>query len=284
MNTSVTSARIPREQCYWAVLDARRLPRRLGKRTKQLDYLFEPLLPVPLDEVHAVYHPLADRRHLACAVDRAILEAHLHRGAVTLTPQALPPMVDDDIDPRWLELLTGPYTAACVSRLRRRALWTIVAAILALTLAISFGLERRAANLASEQREVTGATRAVYREVLGSEMLRSKLPPELMLTAQLRKLRQTRATEEAPPPLDDASSTLAALMGRWPHDLHVQTESLHVTQYVIQINGDVPSSPEAQQLHDALASIEGWRIEHPTVRASAQGFRAAIRLNRERNP
>ena len=96
MSTRATPRHLqwPVERFYWAVIDASVLSSGWRPRREQLGFLFEPFVPQPLEELHVVYEPLADRRYLACAVDRAELQQELAAEIVTLTPMALPPFVE----------------------------------------------------------------------------------------------------------------------------------------------------------------------------------------------
>src|SRR5690606_20144757 len=59
----------PPDRFYWGVLDVRDLPRNADRC-----YLLEPVLPVPIESVQAVYEPVGDGRVLACAAPREALE------------------------------------------------------------------------------------------------------------------------------------------------------------------------------------------------------------------
>ena len=89
-----TAVRCPSTSLYWAVLDASMLPRRPGSPSgRQLGYLFEEVLPVPIESVHAVYLPLHGQHYLACGADEALVRAAHDNGALALVPTELPPFV-----------------------------------------------------------------------------------------------------------------------------------------------------------------------------------------------
>ena len=110
--------RWPPDRFYLAVLDAGVVPGRRRPSTEQLGYLFESLVPQPLEELHAVYHPLGDRRYLACALPREAL-GEVDEAALSLSPDALPELVSDRVDPAELELLSGPYAPPRIRRVDR---------------------------------------------------------------------------------------------------------------------------------------------------------------------
>ena len=50
---------LPAESFYWAILETGSLPRPKHPTTVQLGYLFENVLPVPIEEIQATYRPIA---------------------------------------------------------------------------------------------------------------------------------------------------------------------------------------------------------------------------------
>jgi len=52
---------------------------RLSHPSRQLGYLFENLLPLPLEQVHAIYRrvPKQQRSFIGCAMDRAALDLEI---------------------------------------------------------------------------------------------------------------------------------------------------------------------------------------------------------------
>jgi len=273
----------PPERFYWAVLDPSILPRRLRRRREQLGYLLESFVPQPLEELQVVFAPLPRGRYLACAVDRSLLEAAIGPATVRLAPSSLPPFVQEALDPWSLNLLTGSLTPAPVRRLERRWTWLVAAAAVLATLVFTAGAERRARRA---QRRAEGVVTSVDRriqQVLGSASLRSPLPLDLQLEAELRSLRQTRA-EEAPGNAFDAAGALAGLLDLWPDSVHVETDSIHVTSSAVHVQGRLGSNEEAQELATAVSNLPGWRSMPPTIRATSQGVQATIQLQREEKP
>src|SRR5690606_6853138 len=115
--------------------DVRDVPRNVDR-----GYLLEPLLPVPIESVHAVYVTLGDDRMLACAAPKEALEG-VGPDALLLSPESLPDAVaTSDVDPSRLNLLVGPYQPRPLRRLR--AVWHVI--IAACASLVTFGLHTRA--------------------------------------------------------------------------------------------------------------------------------------------
>ncbi|HKX46842.1 MAG TPA: hypothetical protein VJP77_09070, partial [Planctomycetota bacterium] len=138
--------RWPPERFYWAVLDASSLPTRRPSH-EQLAFLLEPLVPQPLEEIHAVFVPLGGRRHLACAASREALHEALASGAVSLGPAGAPPFADvpGDVVER-IELLTGPFEPVPVRAGRRRLVVEALALGVAAVALALVAVERRVAR------------------------------------------------------------------------------------------------------------------------------------------
>lgn len=267
----------PAERFYWAVFDASILRgRRRGG--EQLGFLFEPCVPQPLDELHVVYESLGEGRYLACAVDRAEL-AQLEENIETLTPQALPPFVVDEIEPSRLNFLTGQFTPPAVRRLERRWSQAAVLIVLLWVLTVTVGLGRRAAAVERQEELVSAQENDVYRVVLGQPT--GVLPLPLQLEAKLRSLRQTRTPALQVQRPFDAALVLSELLGRWPDGLAVETDSIHITPDSIHVQCTLKSTAEVQKLASAVGELPGWRLLQPTIRSQVGSVRATVQLKRE---
>ena len=265
--------RWPAERFYWAVLDGSVLTSAAhnGRRrlTERLGYLFESVLPgLAIEQVAAVYRrlPGGGKRYVACGLPQSVLEQDVSPGAVSLTPAALPPFVNDGVDLADLNLLTGTFLPKPLRSLERRwfahvaLLLTVCAALLIL------GLERRIHATHTQMASVAAAKMALYEEVLGPPATRAGgglQPPALQLTAERRRLERTRSADPVLLDVVDCSRVLAELLLRWPQDVHAQTESMSVAPDSITIRSQVPSMADAQRLADALVSLPGWLLQQP---------------------
>ena len=105
--------------CYWAVLDARPLGRtRIAPAER--GYLFEPFIPLPIEEVQAAYLPLADGRVVACGFERVRLDAMARDGLLSLSPDLVPDFVLREagcaVDPMSFDFLSGDFEPVEVRR------------------------------------------------------------------------------------------------------------------------------------------------------------------------
>lgn len=275
------SVRWPADRFYWAVLDASLLPRAARRDPERLGYLFEPLVPCELEDLHAVYVPGADGRVVACAAERAALDETVEGGATALGPDAVPDCVDATLDPAAINLLTGEYEPEAARSLRRTANRALLLSSVAALLVLSLGFERRADALADQAATVRASELALATEVLGSDASRSALPISLQIESELRSLRRTRSSDVPIDRLPDASLELSGLLSLWPGDLHVETDSIHVTPESIHVQSRVGTTDDAQTLASTLSTLEGWTSGTPTIRARSGEVRTSVQLRRE---
>jgi hypothetical protein len=282
---------LPAECFYWALLDASILGQRgVKRRQKQLGYLFEAVLPVPIDDVHAIYRsvPGSDQRYLACGMARdAILDRLAESGdkAVALTPCGLPRAIRDDdaasgINPVELNLLTGALEPPRVRTLRRRWLGAVTLLIVLVGAIVLVGFERRIARAQSQARTLHEACLGVYTQVLGSDAVSEsgRLPPAARLTIELRELRRTHRQPPVDTQLVDASGMLANLLALWPDETYAQVESLSCAPEEITVRAMLPTSDDAQALRTALASLPGWRLRMPQIISTRDAVRATLQF------
>jgi len=294
---------LPPERFYWALLDASTLGQGIEHRTanvkrKQLGYLFENALPLPIDRIHATYMKLnpgkSDKQeYLACGMSLEQLEAVLAERAgqaLMLIPSKTPDFIFDQtqgpVDLLALNLLHGQFEPAALRSLRRR--WMAQAAALALICALFavLALERRTADLRRRIDQVQAARLNVYKDVFGESMPHGRQPIELCMTAELRKLRQTRRLPVADAAGEDSLPILADVLSKWPAGIFMQTETMSITSSALTIRGNVPANPDVQRLADALQGLANWRVQQPQVNATPQGIQTTVQLVRapERGP
>jgi len=263
---------LPPERFYWGLLDTSNLTRKHLTR-KQLDFLFEPLLPVPLDQVHATYASGGDGRIIACAADVQDLESLMHSGRVRLTPVAVPEILGlPEFNTDSLNLLTGPLEPKAVRAARASIVAQIILFMIALTALLIFGLERRLSQRESEIDDFQSATDSIYVDLLGEQALRSPQPPAMQLLAERRRLDQTRsdaAVSSTSIALVDAVPDLEALLQRWPNETHLMTELISITPTAITVRGSLPPG-EVERATRSMQAWGGWRRAQPEV-SSQQG-------------
>lgn len=283
--------RLPAERFYWAVLDTSNLPHKplalsgIGSshttRT-QLGYLFESVLPVEIESVHAAYLPLSDTRILACAMNRAELDQALADDAMTLGPDSLPPFIDEQVDLARLNLLTGTLQPPRLKRLSQRNALQIAAAIIICATLFFTGTQRRTIAARELRADALAAADQMRLSVLPTGP--TTQPAALRLISQLRKLERTRTDGPDATRLIDAAEPLSELLALWPAQLHATTESMIITPEAITIIAQVPTHADAQSLANALSPMPGWQLQQPQVAATRGVVRTTIRLLPETAP
>lgn len=288
--------RLPAESFYWAVLDGSVLgSTTASRRRRQFGYLFEQFLPVPIEQVHAVYRRLNStdddarwEQYLACGMEAEQLRRTIEDAddaLVTLAPRELPQAMREDaatetINPIDINLLTGAFEPHPVRALRKRHVLVMLLLIFVCGGLLLVGLERRAAELHRRAQELTEARLAICEEVLPpmATTAGSGQRAELRLIAELRRLRQTH--RDLPPEVvpSDTCDDLKRLLRLWPSDVHVQAESLSLGPRNITITVTVPESEDAQTLASAIAPLEGWHLQPPQMNTVRDAVRATLRL------
>jgi hypothetical protein len=304
---------LPPQQFYWAVVDASQVAKASGSQPRnprnprtlrnfrnfrghrQLGYLFENVLPVPIEDVQAVYVRLPGGSYLACGMDKNLLQAqcngHLHLG-----PDQVPPDICDSVPAERINLLACEFEPKVVQRLKVRWLLRTAAMLLLAAMVIGIGLHRRTVVNQRSLAALDNSRQQLF-QVAGIDPAGSQ-PPELKLTAELRRLRQTRLAPTGDMELTDVTTLLAALLSHWPPDeAHMQTEFLSVTPTAITVRGLVPASDGAQVVassinaaHDeSLFQVEGqgrfrlreqvWTMAQPQVTNVRDGVQVVLQMS-----
>lgn len=243
--------RLPPDRFFWGVLRPVTAGLRKKPTIEQLGYLFEQVLPVPIDEVQAAYHRQSDGRWIACGMKRSELADELTGTEVTLTPSHAPAFLTDMLDELRtddLNLLTEDFEPAPVRTWNRRCTMAAagLVALLSSGLTSYLYLQERAAS--SEMSQVYALQMKVFEQALGHGFHRSDAtsaqgqPPELRLLAELRQLRRTRQPNRDVINQPDAAEHLVRLLGMWPSP----DEALHLAD----------ESPPAGTLRTTVASAD----------------------------
>lgn len=292
---------LPANRFFWSVIDIARLPARSRSDTQALGYVFENMLPLPLERIHATYATRDGDHIVACGMPLEELRAELAErpGMLTLTPADVPSFIEasPSICSK-LNFCTGPFEPRPVRSAKRRLALTACAAWLAVGGAIVWGLERRTAIEHRTTDALLAARTQTMHEALaqspnGSEHGAAKRggagggaatgaaaggmaggqPIELQFVAELRTLRQTRQRQ---PEFDadrdggaDVLGSLASMAQRWPRDINMLAESLSITSSAMTLRATASSSSDVQRLANALDSIPGWESQQPQVNASS---------------
>lgn len=278
--------RLEPERFYWAVLDTSAFGRRRPDH-QQLGFLFESVLPIPIEQIHAVYSKMSADRYVACGMDREKLQANLadnHNGLLQLGPSSLPAFVDAQVVPETINLLCSEYEPQTVRSMRRR--WQLLVMLMVIISAglLAFGLERRSYVLTKKAEAMQNTKSLMLQQLFGASSSVGGQPPELRLTSELRRLRQTRQEPVNDPQAIDTTDILANLLERWPSDLFVQTESVLVTPTTLTIRANAPSSSDVQLLANAIQSLPGWELQQPQVNTARESVQTTVQMKRQGAP
>lgn len=277
---------LPAEQFYWGVVDTSALPRGNRSTPKQLGYLFESVLPVPIDTIHAVFVPIDPGRMLACGMPLEMLGDHASRGWLTLAPESLPGFVNTDLEdpvkPRSLNLLVGEFEPARIRARRRRGTIIACAMLLLCAALVTVGHARRASRFDRHRRALEAATAAIYSQVLPPSS--SPLPASARLTADLRSLDRTRGTPSFDSGPKEAAPLLATLLTSWPSDLYLTTDSLSISSTAITLSIRLPDEASAERFERELRAPPGWSLSQPNLTRERDEIVVRVRMEPEAVP
>jgi hypothetical protein len=287
-----SAGEVPAERLYWAILD----PAPLGRTRiapSECGCLFEDVLPVSIESVHACYRWLDDGRVVACGIDRGELERIDRSELLALRPNAVPEPIclalasaaaatsDNAANPAatkaaiWLgvddfNLLTGPYEPPRVRTLRRRWVALSAAFVAASLGCVAVGVIRRGAAIDRAIAEVDARRSDLVQAVYAQQPAASGLPPEYRLLGELRSLSGTRASTLAP--LVDAGPTAAALLSTWPREIEARCDAVAIQPRSVTIRGTAADNSAVARIEQALRSVADWRLDgNVQFSSSAEG-------------
>ncbi len=284
---------IPPEDLYWALLDppeghSGRGHRRVygARRRRELGYLFESTLPVPIESVHARFAPLGDGRVLACGISHDRLDSLPH-GAIRLVPDQIPGFILSELtkgeaavpDIGSLNLLTGAFTPQPVKRLKQRWIMVVFITMMVCSAFLVAGFERRRMAYAAGIEQDRQESMALYSEALGP-ISPSGQHPAAQLLAELRSLRQRTSRSAVRDAPVDASLFLAALLEAWPDGIEAYTQSLQVRQDAIRLSVRLNDPDAAEKLESSLSSLAGWAPGQRSLRRTRDGLILQLPLTR----
>jgi len=272
--------RWPAAAFYWSILDAPAVPvtslRPPTAPAAALDLLLASDLPLPVDEVHAVYRRLDGKRVLACAAPTTSLQS-LPRDSLSLSPTGWPEVIEAecvDLSPSDFNLLVGAFEPRPVRRARAtRALWASGCVLLIGALA-AIGFERRASAWTLDAAAARTASDEVLLAAFPDEPPASTVRP-LRLKAELEQLRRTRGPEHINDAPADSAVALSHLLASWPADRLADTQVVSVSESALSMNVRVDGDP--QELLEGLSPVPGWVREEPRV--SRAGDRVLLTLS-----
>lgn len=288
------------ESFYWALLDANVVKGARIRNTRQLDYLFETVIPLPVEQLQTAYLKLQPARdgklnYVACGMERERIRRELDQHGdppLVLRPAQVPEFIAAAVGEQvakaeldQLNMLLGELEPKLLRTFRKR--WRVQLAVLCglCAFVITVGMERHAQHASAQaaQWELT-RTQLIQQVLPTGTVASSRQPPELQLLAELRRLRQTRRQPRSELALVDVSHDLAILLARWPHpDMHIQTESISITPTAMTIRAVAPQSSNIQQLADSVSGLSEsstWRLTQPQISTARDAVQGTIQLRR----
>jgi hypothetical protein len=263
-----TTMLIPADVLYWALLEPGDFPQSSNALTsratrRRLGYAFERVLPLPIEQVHAVYMR-TERAILACGIDLPQLQAALDQGKMFIQPATIPDWIDTQATPYSINLATHEATPSVLLAARTRMVRTTVIALTGLLILIALGFHLRAHNLNTAAAQLRQQAEASINNQLGS--IATTQLPILRLAAELRRIRAiaTSTTHYTGP--SDASTSLIAILEAWPDAITTQTEALSATHTTLRVRTKHPNQSSA----DAFAAAwkppsSHWQTRQPTM-------------------
>lgn len=285
------AVRWPPGRFFWAIVDPSRLGS-AGRRAsrEQLGFLFERALPVPIEEVQCAFAALPDGRVVACGVRKRELDAAVASGelahAVACGPSTIPEFIDTAIgaplDTARLNVLHGAYEPRELGRWRRIARSGIAVGVALSLVALGIGFWQRDASARAAVDAIAARRDALIETALPATGEFAALPPQLRLTAELRRLEQTRGSpgSAADAAMIDASSSLAEVLRLWPKGGRATLDGITVTTDTIDVRGAAGDATEAERVAVALRGLAEWRVPQPQFRTTKDGVSFTLRLER----
>jgi hypothetical protein len=234
------------DRFFFAILVGARGARRRDRTA--LGYRFEAWLPLPIDEVQAVYRVLDGDRVLACGMPR-----------------------------ERLAILVGACTPEPIRRVQAKRRAVVLAGLVLALLGFLLGTERRI----RAHEALAGAARAA--DAIALERVLGPAAPGVApvqrraaLTGTLRQLRDTRAVDALQD--GDAGPLLAALLAHWPEDLGVHVEILNATASAITIRALCPDASTVTAWVQHLERFTEVEVEPPRVRVARDVVHVTLRI------
>ncbi|MEL6396625.1 MAG: hypothetical protein AAFQ71_11580 [Planctomycetota bacterium] len=263
------AVRLDADELYWGVIETTAVdPIPFGglrpeSVRRQRTMLLEAVLPVPMEDVHAVFVPIGGGRFAACAIARARIVELRSEGASSVRPHSVPAALSGNagLAPERFELLSGPFRSIAAVRSAHRTALIAAALLITSCVLLIVGLERRTASYRAAADDWIAGTGSIYDRVLPASA--STAPPDLRLVTELRTLRrQTGRAETAGVSAGSVDATLAlsGLLSVWPEGVEARVTQLVAAERTIRITAEARDDAAAQAVIDAAQTLDGWAL------------------------
>jgi hypothetical protein len=279
----------PSERFYWTIADTDSVPslhRRIMQRPHvtlvdqpALDDLVADDFPCELDDLHVVYQPLLDGsgRVIACAARRDDLDT-LPEHVLEVHADQVPSIIGESLSPSPSlpsppNLLAGARTPRSIAHAHRTRSLVLAATVIMFAGVVSWGLHRRATNLAASTMQLQKATQQLIRQSVPD------LPPAWPASiAELNNEHARLALTRTQPPSTplDAGQELLALLNAWPAPgqvgpMPVQTQSISIAEDRMGVTISASSNDDARRFLAAFASPANWTFAEPQLTGGTGG-------------
>ena len=269
-------ATLDTEDCFWAALDASASSGLRGKaRRRALLFALEQELPLPLEEIHAVFVEQPHGKVAACASKRDVL-IRLAESADIVIPKTVPGWLECDREPSTFNLLSDGCASRRASRLRTVSCIGVVVLLGILSGLLTAGFAIRDSGFQRQRENTLNAILAAQNLVLPPAGAGVQ-PASIRLAALLRttKTNTQFIGDTGSPPATDA---LEQVLARWPQD--AQLQRLAIGKRDIRIDLTMPSDFDPSVFIGALENVAGWALSAPVVRRSDVTTSVSLRLQR----
>lgn len=272
----------PPDRFFWGTLDAPGI-RRAGTLPSAMGLTFADVVPVPIEDLHAVMAPIQEAegtsagRVIVCAARRTDLEPLLAT-ARSLTPALLPGFIEQGgagSQALPLNLLVGGFEPIASRQRRHRLISRAAMLWIALVTIVIVSLLRRG-GLAREHAESLRSARAAAVEAAMPGAAETDLRDAV---ERLERRIEARRAADRP---TDVSAVLAAFLRAWPLDLgtdasaapEIQSIALNERRMALSVLVKGDPSP----LLARLKAPAGWTLKEPRLTSVGDATRLSLEL------
>ncbi|HED54116.1 MAG TPA: hypothetical protein ENJ00_07935 [Phycisphaerales bacterium] len=267
---------LPDESLYWSVLDGASVSGlRAPAKERALHYALEPDLPLPIDEIHAVFHTNKDGTITACACTREQLD-RLARVADVIVPAGVPGWINCEAPASAFNLLGGVLVSSRLRRTRRVQLMVLCVVFAALSGMLSIGFARRSEAYKHEQHELSAAIESAQRLILPPAGPHAQ-PASIRLAAMLRSI-SSETEPNAKTILPAATDPLRQILAIWPEGSRLKR--LSIGKRDIRIDLTLPADHDPTGFIDGIEHLDGWRLSAPVLQRSPDETSLSLSLQR----
>lgn len=263
-------ATLPREQCYWAILQGSGAKGLRGrKRNEALLYELERSLPIQVESVSASFAAHGGGI-VACAAQRTMID-DFRRSCDSLTPDALPDeLAGGTLNTASFELLGGRLMSARHARLKRVRRLSIETLAIAASTLITAGLAVRTHRLNTQSEKHPSQIEAAYEHAIDLSVP-SLQPAGVRLVTALREAEKDTETAAGTPAESSVLPAFLHMLSQWPEDATLRLERLTVGAREASLDVSLDQAADVSQVLAALSAPPGWTARSPRIQQRRDG-------------